>query len=59
MRLAFFHSLFKDSWPIRSKKINIAFSFAPFKEKPYFCVPFESKRERNKINDLIKTHYRD
>jgi hypothetical protein len=39
----FLHESIKDNGLPKSKKINIAFSFAPFKEKPYFCVPFESK----------------
>jgi hypothetical protein len=47
----FHHERVKDNGLPKSKKINIAFSFAPFKEKPYFCVPFESKGERNRINE--------
>jgi hypothetical protein len=43
--------LFKDKLPNSRKKINITFSFAPFKEKPYFCVPFESKRGRKRIDE--------
>jgi hypothetical protein len=42
---SFLHESIKDSGLTKSKKINITFSFAPFKEKPYFCVPFESKGE--------------
>jgi hypothetical protein len=43
--VGFLHESIKDNGQPKSKKINITFSFAPFKEKPYFCVPFESKRD--------------
>jgi len=49
--LSFHHESIKDNGLAKSKKINITFSFARFKEKPYFCVPFESKGERNRINE--------